>query len=384
MSRSRAAVTAIFFVNGALFGSLFARLPALQAQAAVGDGELGLALLLGALGLLAAQPATGALVARMGSAPVTAAGVIGYSLSLPLAGLAEGLAALSLALLALGATSGMLDVAMNVQGIAVERRHPRRVFSSFHAAFSFGGLAGAGTGGLIAEAGVAPGPHLAAAAAVLLGVGVVATRGLLPASADAAPEGPRLPRPSRSLAVLGLVAFCAVMAEGSVNDWSAIHLSRSLEAGPGLAAAGLAAFSATMAFGRLAGDDLAAQVGPAALTRAGALLAATGLAAALLASTPAPAIAGFAVMGTGLAAIYPLTLAAAGRSPDTLPGPAIGAVSSTGYLGFLAGPPLIGFLSEAVGLRAALTPVIVLCLAVAVLAASVEPRRTPAPAGAVS
>jgi MFS family permease len=147
MVSSRAAVTAIFFVNGALFGSLFARLPAIQDQTGIGDGELGVALLTGAFGLLAAQPATGALVARMGSAPVTAAGVAGYSLSLPLAGLAGGLPGLCLAMLALGATSGVLDVSMNVQGIAVERRHPRRVFSSFHAAFSFGGLAGAAGGG---------------------------------------------------------------------------------------------------------------------------------------------------------------------------------------------------------------------------------------------
>jgi MFS family permease len=383
MGRQRAAVTAIFFINGALFGSLFARLPALQKQTAIGDGELGLALLAGALALLAAQPATGALVARMGSAPVTTAGVIGYCLALPIAGVAESLPVLCLALVALGATSGVLDVAMNVQGIAVERRHSRRVFSSFHAAFSFGGLAGAAAGGLVAEAGVDPAPHLAGTAVPLLVAGLVASRGLLPATADAAPDGPRFPRPSRPLAVLGLVAFCAVMAEGSVSDWSAIHLSRSLDAGPGVAAAGLAAFSLTMAFGRLAGDELADRFGPAVLTRSGALLAGAGLLSSLAASDPLVAIAGFAAMGAGLAAVYPLALASAGRRPDTPPGPAIGAVSATGYFGFLAGPPLIGFLSELASLRAALAPIVGLCLLIAVLAPTVEPRRSPAAAPAL-
>lgn len=384
MSRSRLAVTTFFFVNGALFGSLFVRLPAIQQRLGIGDAELGLALLCGAVALLAAQPATGALVARTGSAPVTLAGGIGYCAALPLVGLAPDLATLCLALVALGATSGVLDVAMNVQGIEVERRHPRRVFSSFHAAFSFGGMVGAASGGLIAEAGVAPDAHLAAVAALLLAAVIVARIGLLPAAADASLAGPRLARPSRALATLGLVAFCVLVAEGSVNDWSAIHLSRSLDASPGIAASGLAAFSLTMAVGRLAGDGLAERFGPAPVTRAGALLAAAGLAGAVMAREPAAAIAGFGAMGAGLAAIFPLTLSAAGRHPGVPPGPAIGAVSATGYFGFLAGPPMIGFVSELVGLRAALLPVLALCLLVAVLAPSVEPRTAAAPAGLTS
>ncbi len=111
------------------------------------------------------------------------------------------------------------------------------------------------------------------------------------------------------------------MAEGAVSDWSAIHLSRSLDAGPGVAAAGLAAFSLTMAFGRLAGDDLAERLGPGALTRAGGLLAAAGLLGALAASSPLVAIAGFAAMGAGLAAVYPLALGSAGRRPRRPAGP---------------------------------------------------------------
>ena len=384
MARSRAAVTAIFFVNGALFGSLFVRLPAIQSRLAIGDAELAIALLAGAIALLAAQPATGALISRAGSARITAAGAVGYCACLPLAGLAPELTTLCLAMAALGATSGALDVAMNVQGIEVERRQSRRVFSSFHAAFSFGGLAGAVSGGVIAELGVGAAAHLAGVAAVLALVVAAALRDLLPREADSAADGPRLARPSRALAALGLVAFCVIVAEGSVSDWSAIHLTRSLGASPGVAAAGLAAFSLTMGFGRLAGDPLADRLGPVTLTRGGALLAGAGLTAAVLAQAAGVAIVGFAAMGAGIAAVFPLTLAAAGRRSDAPPGPAIGAVSATGYFGFLAGPPLIGFLSDAVGLRAALTPVLLLCLVVALLAGSVQPRPAPAPVGTAS
>lgn len=379
MDSSRAAVTAVFFVNGMLFGSLFVRLPALQEELAIGDGALGLALLAGALGLLAAALVTGGVVSRLGSTPVVVAGALGYCASLPLAALAPGYVTFCLALAALGATSGALDVAMNAQGIEVERRRPRRVFASFHAAFSFGGLAGAAVGGIVAEAGVAPLPHFAAVAGALALASLVACRGLLPAAADAAPEGPRLARPSWALATLGALALCALIAEGSVADWSAIHLSRSLEASPGMAAAGLGAFSLTMGFGRLAGDRLADAFGPVALTRAGALLAACGLGLALLAPAALAAIAGFGLMGAGLAAIFPLTLAAAGHAEGSAAaGPAIGAVTATGYIGFLLGPALIGFLSELGGLRPALTLVVALCLVVALLAPGVEPRRRPA------
>ena len=190
------------------------------------------------------------------------------------------------------------------------------------------------------------------------------------AAADPAARG--LPRPSVRLAAFGLIAFCVLLAEGAVFDWSGLLLHRESGAGQGVAALGLAAFSLAMGLGRLATDGVAARVGAAAAARAGALLAATGLGLALAAASPAPGIAGFAIMGFGLAAVFPLTLRAAGGA-GVQAGPELAAVSTVGYGGFLLGPPLIGLLAGAVSLRAALAVVCAACLVAAATARVLRP-----------
>jgi MFS family permease len=364
--RHRAAVTAVFAANGAAFASLFSRLPELQHQHGLSDGTLGLVLLAGAVALMAAQPLAGGRAARSGSAPLTLAGGLAYAATLALPGVAPTPALFGAAILAMAASSGVLDVSMNAQAIAVSERHPREIFSSFHAAFSFGALGGATVGGLAAGAGLRPAAHLALVAAILVAVMLAVRPGLLPPAADARADAPLLARPTRALAALGALAFCALLAEGSVGDWSAILLDRETEAGPSLAALGLASFSLTMGFGRLAADPLAERLGRAAVIRGGGLLAAGGLALALAGGTAATGIAGFAIMGCGLAGLFPLALSAATEGDDAA-APALAAVSTTGYLGFIAGPALIGLLSDATSLPTALALVAVLCLGAAAL-----------------
>jgi hypothetical protein len=303
---------------------------------------------------------------RTGSRPLVLAGAAGYLAALPLAGLAPGAGAFAAAFALVAAANGALDVSMNAQGVAVQRGHDRRVFASFHAAFSFGALAGAGAGALAVLAGLDPAAHLAAAAVLLAGVLVAARGGLLPAAADARADGPVFARPSPALAGLGLLAFCALLSEGAVTDWSAILLDRDTAAGPAVAALGLAAFQLTMGAGRLAADPLADRFGPRAVVRAGGVLAAAGLALALAGGTIATGLAGFALTGAGLAGAFPLTLAAAGHHPPAAP--SLAAVSTTGYAGFIVGPALIGLPADRIGLASALGGVVVLCLAVSALA----------------
>jgi Major Facilitator Superfamily len=279
-----------------------------------------------------------------------------------------------LAIVLLAAANGVLDVSMNAQAIALEQRHPRHIFASFHAAFSFGAMAGAGGGALAAHAGLDPAPHLAIAAAALLAVLLRVRGALLAPSADAQPEGPRLARPSRALAALGALSFCALIAEGSVTDWSAIYLSREVGASASVAALGLAAFSLTMGFGRLFADPLGERFGRVAVIRGGGLLAAAGLGLALAAESAGTGVAGFAVMGAGLAGTFPLALAAAGARTGPS-APALAAVATTGYAGFIAGPAVIGLLSDATSLPAALCVIVVLCLTMSVLAAAAGARR---------
>jgi predicted MFS family arabinose efflux permease len=280
--------------------------------------------------------------------------------------------AFALGLFALGAANGALDLAMNVEGAEVERRYGRPVMSSLHAAFSFGALAGASAGALVAAAGAPPAPHLVAVAAAAVVAVAAATRHLLPVQAQALREGPLLARPSKRLAALGALAFCVLLAEGSVADWSAVYLHESIGSSEAVAAAGLAGFSLTMAIGRLAGDRLTMVFGSSALAGGGALLAAVGLGAGLAAQEPAATIAGFMAMGAGLAATFPIVVTAAANRPEAASGAALAAVTTTGYSGFMVGPPVIGLVAELTSLRAALLLPVALCLVAAALAPAVS------------
>ncbi len=365
----RAAITAVFAANGAAFASFASRLPDLQRQHDLSDGGLGIVLLIGAIALMAAQPLAGALAVRIGSRPVVVVGGLVYTLGLPLVGLASTLVLFAAAFVLIAIGSSAMDVSMNAQGIALDQRTERPIFASFHAAFSFGAMAGAGAGSVAAGVGLSPGAHFAIAGVALALVVLAARRGLLPATTDASSEGPLFARPSRALVGLGALAFCALLAEGSVSDWSAILLDRETEAGPSLAALGLAAFSLTMGFGRLASDPLAGRFGRVAVVRAGGLLAFAGLALALATASAPIGIAGFALMGAGLAGLFPLALSAAGDM-DGPAAPALAAVATSGYGAFIAGPALIGLVSEATSLPTAMSLVGALCLAAAALARS--------------
>jgi predicted MFS family arabinose efflux permease len=253
--------------------------------------------------------------------------------------------------------------------VAVERRLGRRVLASMHAFFSFGGMTGAGLGGLAAAAGLDVTLHLGLVAALVLVGGAVAALGL-PSPHAEEHTGRAFARPSRALAALGAVAFCVLLAEGSVTDWSAVYLHDAARASEGLAAAGLTIFSLSMASSRLAGDRLAERLGPGRVIAGGTLLAAAGLAAGLAVAEPAAGIAGYAVMGLGLGACFPLVVAAAAHGRADAQAASIAAVSGAGYVGLTAGPAMIGLLSDAASLRTALVLVVGLLALASTLARS--------------
>ena len=375
--RARLAVLVVFFVNGFGFANWIVRIPTVQEKLSLSEGSLGLALLALAGGALATMVLSGGLVQKLGSRPIV--GVAGslFGLSLVLPGLAPSLPLLVLALLVAGAWHGALDVSMNAHAVVVEKEYRRPIMSSFHAAFSLGGLAGAASGGLLSVWGVGLVPHLSGVAVLSLLAFTVASRALLPASADRGEEGgePAFVRPNRALAGLGFIAFCVLLGEGAMADWSAVYLGGTLGTGPGLAAAGYAVFSLTMAAGRLCGDRLAKSFRPAVLVRGGAALAATGLGVSLAVGHPILALVGFACAGAGFSVVFPNVLSAAGRNGEMPAGAAIAAVSTAGYFGFLVGPSAIGFVAELTGLGAALYIVVGLSAAVAVMAGTLG--RTP-------
>ncbi|HEX2728994.1 MAG TPA: MFS transporter [Rubrobacteraceae bacterium] len=372
---ARLAVLGVFFLNGLAVASWFVRIPAVRDNLDLSEGTLGLALLGAAVGAMVSMPLAGALSSRFGSRRVVGATALLISFSLIPPALVPNLVLLVPALVLLGAANGALDVSMNSQAVVVEQRYGRTIMSSFHAAFSFGGLAGAASGGLIAAAGVGPLPHLSSVAALCAVAALVAYRPLLPASADAVGDGaPAFARPTKALLGLGVISFCVLLGEGAMADWSAVYLNDTLATGPGFAAAGYAAFSLSMAFGRLFGDRLAERLGPATLVRACGALAAIGLGLALAAGQPYLALLGFGCAGAGFSIVFPAALSAAGRTKGMAAGPALAAVSTAGYTGFLIGPPTIGFAAEVLGLGGALYIVVILSAAIVLLAGAVRAK----------
>jgi hypothetical protein len=343
----------IFFVNGAGLASFVPHIPTAQARLGVGPGVLGLALLALGLGALVSMPVTGGLVARFGSRSAVRVSLVTFLAALPLPLLAGTTPSFAAALLLLGAASGALDVSMNAQAVALEALSSSPFLSRLHALFSAGGLAGAACAGVALHGGVSPERHLLLATACLAVAGLSALAHLLTPDQDLGKEPTGLARPAGALAGLGVLAFLALLAEGAMADWSAVYF-RSLGATPASAAAGFAGFSLAMTAGRWVGDSLVLWAGELTLLRASATLAAVGFGTSLIVGRPTAALAGCVCMGLGLSNVVPVLFRAAGRAPGIPPGHGIAAMTTVGYCGLLAGPPVIGFVAEWATLSAAL------------------------------
>jgi MFS family permease len=356
-------VSLIFLIHGLIIATWASRIPAFQAQLHLSPAVLGRSLMMAAIGSVFAMPVAGWLIHKFGSLSITLGSTLGFGLALPLIAGSNTVLTLSVALLFYGAMAGSMDVAMNTHAVMLEKLYQRHIMSSFHALFSLGGMAGAALGGLVASRGVPVGLHFWVGGIALVAMSLLAFRWLpLPSpSADAeklAPGGTIAW--SVTLGALALLAFSIMLVEGAIADWSAIYLRTSVLTGPGLAALGYAVFSGAMAAGRLAGDYLTGKLGRAHLVCYGALLAAAGLACVVVFGNAASALVGFTCAGAGLATIIPNTFAAAGNIEGTAPGPSLAVVTTAGYAGFLAGPPLIGSVAQLSTIRAALWILVVL------------------------
>jgi MFS family permease len=377
LRRARAATMLLFALTGALSATWSSRIPAVQDRLGLSSGALALGILGLEAGAIAGLPGGGALVARLGSRHCLALGYAIAPAGLVAVGLAPSLPALAAALALFAAANSLIDVAMNAQGVELERRCGRPILARLHAGHPLGLFAGGLLGTAAAAAGLAPQAHYALIAALAAPLGMAASRALA-----TEPEGPDrvlLVRPRGRLLVLGLVAFCAFLLDGAAYNWSAVHLRRSLGASPGLAAAGFSAFALALAVGRLRGDRLVARLGRARFVQLAALVTAAGAAVVVTAGEPATGIAGWALLGLGLAGIAPAVLGAAPTLANVRPPVAIAAVTTIGYLGSFTGPPAIGALAGATGLSAALGLLVAAALAAGALAAPALRERVSRP-----
>lgn len=363
--RARYAVGAVFAVHGAVTGSFATRVPWIQDHAGVSAGQLGLALAFPALGASVAMPLAGSVSHRFGARNALRGLIALWTLALILPSVAPSLLTLCLALFVYGATAGMSDVAMNALGVEVENRLDKSIMSGLHGMWSAGALIGSAAGTVAAHLGTDARLHHALAAFVLTLAGVTACAWVLdlqPAADEEPP--PRFALPPRSALLIGAIGFCAVFAEGASLDWSAVYLRDQLDASAGLAAACTTGFTLTMAIARIAGDRVVDRYGAVRTVRASGVVAVLGGALIVLAGHPVTAMAGFALMGLGIAVVVPLCFAAAGRSGAN-PSLAIAGVATITYTSGLIAPSAIGLLAQATSLMVSFVLVTVLSCGIA-------------------
>lgn len=369
---ARVAIYLTFFVCGFILAAWVSRIPAIKQSLGLNTAELGLVLLGAPVGLVLAMPLTGWLIAHWGSRPVLTFASLSNCFSLPLLALAPNGWTLALALFVFGFTNAAMDISMNAQAVEAEKRSARPIMSSFHALFSLGGLVGAALGGAAAAAGMEPLPFFTWMTAVSVLLMLWAIWYLI--QVRPTPSGPRFVWPRGVLLGLGLIVFCTGLGEGAVADWSAVFMKQVVGSSEAVAALAFSAFSVAMVVGRLTGDALTHRFGPVALARAGGLLAAAGFVTTLIATRPEVAMLGFVMVGLGYCALFPLAFSAAGRVPGVEPGVALASVATLGYLGFLAGPPVIGLIAHATSLRVSFALVAGLAVVIALLAGLLRPR----------
>jgi predicted MFS family arabinose efflux permease len=359
------ALRAEFFVAGALFATWGVHVPAIKMHYGLGEQSLAIAMLASGAGAVLALLQAGRVLAR--HAPqrvvplmaVVCVAAIG-SLLVP-----SHYGWLLLLMLAYGMAAALFDVAINDEATALERHTGLRLMSGFHGMFSLGGMAGAAAWSVLARLGVSPTAHLTGAAITLGALALAASPFMLRDAREPGTAGAPLSLPRGPLVLLGLLAAAGLVGEGAMYDWSVLYLRQELAAPAGVASLGYASFSGAMAAGRFAGDWVRSHLKPATLLCASGLLAAAGMVLALAWPQPLAALVGFALVGLGFANIVPVLFSAAGQLEDVAPAHGIAAVSSMGYLGMMAGPPLIGFIAEARSLTSGLLVVVFFAVMVA-------------------
>ncbi|MFE2532136.1 MFS transporter [Streptomyces sp. NPDC059371] len=408
---ARVATYVYFVLCGTLMGAWVVHIPAAEERVGVSHATLGGLLVLLGLGAFAGMQVAGPLADRLGARVVVPVSGVLCGAALILPGLAQTPWTLAGALLAFGFCNGCLDVSMNAHAVHVEKAYGRPVMSGFHATFSVGGVIAALVAAGAASAGLNPVPSMAALGAVGIVIALASARALLPiapapvaadshshsdsdahsdsGSVEAAQTSPAgSPRGSNGRVwLLAVLALMVMLCEGAANDWSALHLKDVLGAPAGTAAFAYGTFAAAMTIGRLLADRLVARFGSMAILRHGAAMAAVGITLVALGPWLWAAFAGWALFGLGLSGTVPQLFSAAGHADPAAAGANVSRVAGLGYVGMLAGPAVIGWLTHLVALNHAFVLLTLLCVTTAAAAGILRtgsdstPRNDLAPVG---
>ncbi|WP_205501932.1 MFS transporter [Rufibacter psychrotolerans] len=368
----RMAVGALFFLQGLCFSSWGSRIPSIQQQLQLSEAQLGAVLFSLPVGLMLSLPFTGWLTSKIGSRKVVTIALVIYSTTLVTIGLSQTTWQLVVALFFFGFASNMANISVNTQAVGVESLYKKSIMASFHGLWSLAGFVGAAIGTFMIGADIIPLHHfLMVLAVVLLGV-ALAYRYAFPQDAAAPANQPIFVKPDKALMGLGLIAFCSLICEGAMFDWSGVYFQKVVQAEKAWVAAGYTAFMSTMAFTRFIADWLTSRLGLKRVLQLSGVLTAVGLAIAVLFPHMVTAIIGFLLVGAGVSAVVPLVYGVAGKTKTMAPSMALAAVSTIGFAGFLVGPPLIGLLAGVSSLRLSFAVIALMGISVALLSGRIK------------
>ncbi|RPD44534.1 MFS transporter [Hymenobacter sediminis] len=366
----RVAVSVLFFVAGLCFASWASRIPDIGLKLGLSEGELGKLLLALPVGSMLALPIAGWLVHTYGSRVVVLMATCLYAGFLPLLGWATDFWTLAASLVLFGFAGNLLNISVNTQAIGVQAAYGQPIMASFHGLWSLAGFLGGALGTVLIRWQQTPFQHFLLVMGVGLIFTVLAHQRTLPHDVGAETEGSGLRRPEPYLLRIGLIAFCGMLCEGCMFDWSGVYFQKVVRPDATLVTAGYVACMSTMALGRFISDFFTHRFGTTRMLQISSALITVGLLTAVVWPAFVPSVIGFLLVGFGIASVTPLAYSAAGQSTAVSPGVALAMVSTIGYLGFLLGPPLIGLMAELFNLRVSFAVVAGLGAAIGVLAAS--------------
>jgi len=346
----RATVGAMFFLAGLTFASWASRIAGIQQKLSLSDAALGGILFTLPVGLMVSLPFSGWIITRIGSRKLLLFALPLYAVALASLGLAQNTLQLIAGLFCFGLTSNAMNIAVNTQAVATEKLYGKPIMASFHGLWSLAGFTGAAIGTLMIGEGIDPAVHFSLILLLVL-IGIAVCFRYLQDDIGSVQSGPVFVMPDASLMKLGAVAFCSMICEGAMFDWSVIYFKKVIHAEDAWMAAGYTAFMSTMAGGRFVADWFSGRFGLKRTLQVSGTLTATGLLIAVFFPYMLTAVLGFMLVGAGVSSVVPLVYSTAGKSGSMSPGVAIAAVSTIGFVGFLIGPPVIGFVAGAFSLR---------------------------------
>lgn len=370
----RIATSIFFFIAGLTYSSWACRIHELKAHFGLNNAELGSVLFSLPVGLMISLPISGWMVTRFGSRKVLIAAGLLFPLMLCVIGFTAHIWQLVIALFLFGFLNNVLEIAMNTQAVGIEELYKRSIMASFHGLWSLAGFAGVAIGTLTIELNYPVWLHFLSIGILCWLLVFFSWRHLLQTDAPSE-EQPLFAKPDKNILKLGLIAFASLVTEGTMFDWSGVYFQKIVAVPEALTTVGYIAFMGTMAGGRFAADYMVTRFGIKRILQFGGITSTTGLLLAIVFPDIYVATLGFLLVGIGVSSIVPLVLALAGKSKTLPPGVAIAAVSTVGFLGFLIGPPMIGFIAEATSLRWSFAVIAVLGFGTTLLASKVEQAR---------